>query len=74
MSECQHCKGLEVQLTEVRTIVTRMDQELLGGPGKPGRLKEHEERLDKLEAWRNKILGALGVLGALVSWALGIRA
>ena len=70
MSECQHCKGLEREMGEVRTIVERMDRELLGADGSPGRMKEHEERIGKLEAWRNRILGALGVISLVMGWRM----
>lgn len=74
MSGCQHCAGLEREMGEVRTIVTRIDQELLGGDGKPGRMNVHSDRLGRLERWRSYMTGALAVIGLLMTAAIALGA
>lgn len=63
---CPHCAELHVELAKVRTIVERIDHELLGN-GQPGRVEVHSARIERLERWKSRVNGALAVIGGLVS-------
>lgn len=73
--ECEQCPaaGLAVEVAEIRTIVERLDRELLG-EGSGGRMAAHELRLGKLERWRSWIAGGLATVATLLGGAVTLAA
>lgn len=63
---CANCSHLTTEVAEIRTIVERLDHELLGN-GQPGRLKQQDDKISGLEEWKAKAHGAIAVL--LMLWA-----
>lgn len=73
MVGCEHCKHLDVEVAEIRTIVERMDRELLGNE-RPGRCAEHGKRISRLERWRSWMTGALAAIGLMATTATALGA
>jgi hypothetical protein len=67
---CQHC-SIQTEMAEIRTIVERIDHELLGN-GQPGKIQQLEGRAARLESWRSYASGALVVISALLTAAVAI--
>lgn len=44
--------------------LARLETALWPDRGQKGVLTQHDERLDELEAWRNRIVGALSLIAA----------
>jgi len=73
MTGCQHCMTLEREIGEVRTIVDRLDRELLGN-GQPGRCAAHASRLSRLERWRSWHMGAVAAIMVALTTATALGA
>ena len=50
------------EIRDVNTRVTRMETSLAPDPGKPSRLTQVEDRVNKLELWRSALAGAWAVV------------
>lgn len=58
-------RGVQTKLGDMETTFTGKLSEL------ERREEKHDLRIDQLENWRNRMLGALGVIGAMVGAVMG---
>jgi hypothetical protein len=59
------------KLDRILEDTTRIKTALWPDEGQPGVLTQHEERLDKLEQWRNWLAGASAVISTFFGIHLG---
>lgn len=62
-------KSLEVQVAETHVMVKELRLRLLGN-GQKGVIQIHDEDINKITAWKNKLTGVVGVVSFFVA-ALG---
>jgi hypothetical protein len=70
---CQHCTDIQAEMAVIRATVERLDHELLGN-GQPGRLKQQDDKISRLEDWKAKAHGAIAVLLMLWTATLALAA
>ena len=62
-------RDLYVQLQKIQSMVERISAEL---PDSEAHIQDHESRIRKLETRMGWIVGACGLIAAIVPWILGV--